>query len=54
MRERKGKHACSARCRAALSHWRRRDALAARDRELRGLLKAALGKLMEAGTWDQG
>jgi predicted nucleic acid-binding Zn ribbon protein len=45
MSERKGKHACSSRCRAELSRRRRRDALAARDGELRRLLEAALAKL---------
>jgi hypothetical protein len=43
--ERKGKRACSAKCRAMLSRRRREDARDARDREIRALLEAALRKL---------
>ena len=48
MPERKGKRACSARCRATLSRRSREQAQATRDRELRALLEAALKKL---GNW---
>ena len=40
--ERKGKRACSAKCRAVLSRRRREDARDARDREVWALLEAAL------------
>jgi hypothetical protein len=45
MVERKGKRACSAKCRAVLSRRRREDARDARDREIQALLEAALAKL---------
>jgi hypothetical protein len=45
MAERKGKSACSAKCRAVLSRLRREDVRDARDRKVRALLEAALGTL---------
>jgi predicted nucleic acid-binding Zn ribbon protein len=45
MVERKGKRACSAKCRAVLSRRRRDDDRAARDREVRTLLETALRTL---------
>ena len=43
--ERKGKRACSARCRAVLSRQRKDEALRRRDQEIRALLEAALTTL---------
>jgi hypothetical protein len=45
MVERKGKLACSPKCRAVLSRRRREDARDARDQEIRALLEAVLRKL---------
>lgn len=46
MSERKGKGACSVKCRAVLSRRREVDALNAGDQEIRGLLEAALHVLV--------
>jgi predicted nucleic acid-binding Zn ribbon protein len=45
MAERKGKRACSGKCRAVLSRRRRDDVRDGRDREVRALLEAALRTL---------
>jgi predicted nucleic acid-binding Zn ribbon protein len=45
MAVRKGKRACSGKCRALLSRRRRDEGRQERDRELRALLEAALRKL---------
>jgi predicted nucleic acid-binding Zn ribbon protein len=45
MAERKGKRACSGKCRAALHRRRRGDVRDARDQEIRALLEAALRTL---------
>ena len=47
MVERKGKRACSGKCRAVLSRRRRDDVRDARDREVRALLEVVLTKLKE-------
>jgi predicted nucleic acid-binding Zn ribbon protein len=47
MAERKGKRACSAKCRAALSRRRSDEARRARDQEIRALLETALRMLGE-------
>lgn len=44
------RRACSARCRAALSRRRREEARRERDREIRGLLVAALRALGPEGS----
>jgi predicted nucleic acid-binding Zn ribbon protein len=45
MAERKGKRACSGKCRAVLSRRRREDVRNAREQEIRALLEAALATL---------
>jgi predicted nucleic acid-binding Zn ribbon protein len=45
MAERKGKSACSAKCRAVLSRRRHDEVRQARDHEIRALLELALTKL---------
>ena len=47
MTERKGKRACSGKCRAALSRREQDAASRRRDQEIRALLEAALTKLGE-------
>jgi predicted nucleic acid-binding Zn ribbon protein len=47
---RKGKRACSGKCRAVLSRRRREDARDVRDREVRALLEAALRTLGEGAS----
>ena len=49
MAEGKVKRACSGKCRAGLSRRRRDDVRAARIREIRALLEAALRKLGDRG-----
>lgn len=46
MRERKGKHTCSGKCRGELGRRRKAEALTVRDRGIRGLLEAALRVLV--------
>ena len=50
MAERKGKRACSGKCRAALSRRQREAEREVRDRAIRALLEAALRKLRNEGV----